>query len=226
MRILEGDTVGDIDWRLAKADITPSGAIVQEPIKNFVTEYPWLAGKKNLEGFLFPDTYYFTLKSEPRTVVRKMLDNFARKAWPQLSAKGSAWYNYVTIASLVEKEIPHDKPGDQAVVAGIIAHRLALGMGLQIDATVLYAKCNGAPRNCIDAPLRREDFAIDSLYNTYQHAGLPPTPIGNPGAQAIASALTPTKTEYLYYLSRPKTSETIFSMTFDEHDTARAKYLR
>lgn len=226
VRILEGDTVGDIDWRLASAGITSSGAIARQLPKEFVGEYPWLAGKKNFEGFLFPDTYRFVLRSNPDRVIRKMLDGFARKAWPVLSAKGSAWYNYLTIASLVEKEIPHDQPSDRKTVAGIIAHRLDLGMGLQIDATVLYAKCAGAPRNCIDAPLRRDDFTIDSPYNTYLHAGLPPTPIGNPGEDAIQAAIAPTKTEYLYYLSHPKTGATIFSNTFEEHDTARAKYLR
>ncbi len=226
VRMIEGDTVGDIDWRLASAGVTTSGSIMRRLPKEFAQDYSWLAGKKSLEGFLFPDTYHFAPRSDPDQVIRKMLDNFHKKAWPLLGAKGSAWYNYLTIASLVEKEIPHDLPKDRAVVAGVVAHRLELGMGLQIDATVLYAKCEGAPRNCIDAGLRREDFAIDSRYNTYAHAGLPPTPIGNPGADAIASALAPTKTDYLYYLSNPKTGATIFSKTFEEHDTARAKYLR
>ncbi len=226
VRVIEGDTVGDIDWRLAEAGITARGAIINQRAKDFASDYAWLAGKKSLEGFLFPDTYYVGLRTSPERVVRKMLDNFQEKAWPLVGAKGSAWYNYLTIASLVEKEIPHDQPENRKTVAGIIAHRLDLGMGLQIDATVLYAKCEGAPRNCIDAGLRREDFAIDSSYNTYAHAGLPPTPIGNPGEDAINAALAPTKTEYLYYLSNPKTGATIFSKTFEEHDTARAKYLR
>lgn len=226
VRIIEGDTVGDIDWRLASVGVTPRGAIIGEIPKNFIKAYPWLAKKKSLEGFLFPDTYYFAPKSDPKKVVRKMLDNFAQKAWPLLSAKGDAWYDELNIAAMIEKEIPHDRPEDRVIVSGIIAHRLEIGMGLQIDATILYAKCDGAPRNCIDAQLRRADFAIDSPYNTYIHAGLPPTPIGNPGEDAIKAALAPPKTDYLYYLSNPKTNETIFSKTFEEHDTQRAKYLR
>lgn len=105
-------------------------------------------------------------------------------------------YKALIIASIVEKEVPFSE--DRPIVAGIIYRRLAIGMALQVDA---------APE-------------------TYDHAGLPKTPISNPGADAIAAAVHPQKSDYLYYLSDPKTKRTIFARTFDEHVQNKFKYLR
>ncbi|MBI2604351.1 MAG: endolytic transglycosylase MltG [Candidatus Harrisonbacteria bacterium] len=222
--IPEGATLRDIARLLAANGILQEGAVEQLPPAGFSEQYPFLKNRKSLEGFLFPDTYKFAPQSEATVVVKKMLDNFAAKAYPLLRAAGSALYETLIIASLVEKEVP-DVADDRAIVSGIILRRLRIGMGLQIDATVLYAKCASALFTCASPRLAREDYAIASPYNTYAHAGLPPTPIANPGIDAIRAAINPKETDYLFYLSDPKTKRTIFSKDFEEHNEQRAKYL-
>ncbi len=222
--IIEGLTVKDIDRKLSALGIIPPKGILNLTPKEFIADYPFLNKSLSFEGFLFPDTYRFAPHSDPKLVVRKMLDNFKIKAANQLSAKGKDFYKYLIIASLIEKEVP-DVLNDRELVSGIIQKRLDIGMGLQIDVTVLYGKCGGALLTCESLKLSRDDFSIASPYNTYIHRGLPPTPISNPGAHAIYAALNPQKSRYLFYLSDPKTQKTIFSEDFDEHNDNRARYL-
>ncbi|MCH8172590.1 MAG: endolytic transglycosylase MltG, partial [Proteobacteria bacterium] len=94
------------------------------------------------------------------------------------------------------------------------------GIALQADSTVNYVTGKS------DARASAADLKIDSLYNTYKYRGLPPTPIANPGLNAINAAIDPIESEYLYYLSTPITGETIFSKTLDEHNENRIKYLK
>lgn len=223
--IVEGSTLKDIDAQLSGIGIVPIGGIAALKPAEFASEFPFLGGMKSLEGFLLPDTYHFALHSDPKIVVKRMLENFRAKAAAELGGRtGSALLRALTIASLVEKEVP-DQADDRVLVAGIIERRLNIGMGLQIDATVLYAKCGGRLISCPDRRLLRSDFENTSAYNTYAHRGLPPTPIANPGLSAIRAALNPKKSDYLFYLSDPKTRRTIFSRDFDEHNDNRAKYL-
>ncbi len=222
--ITEGATLKDIDRTFAANGILQEGAVLQLSPAEFRDRYPFLKNAKSLEGFLFPDTYKFAPGSSAEVVAMKMLDVFAAKAYPELVASGKDWYSRLIIASLIEKEVP-DEAEDRAIVSGIIARRLNIGMGLQIDATVLYATCAGALLTCDNLRLTRDDYSIASPYNTYAHAGLPPTPIANPGVDAIRAALHPQKTDYLFYLTDPKTKRTIFSKDFEEHNYSRAKYL-
>ncbi len=223
--IPEGATVKDVDALLGRAGIIEPGLVLALKTADLEDDYPFLKGKKNLEGFLFPDTYQFAFQTAPKTVAKVMLGNFAKKLFPLIKDR-KQWYDDLVVASLVEEEIPSFAVEDREEVAGIIAHRLALGMGLQIDATVLYVRCGGASIVCIDKSLSREDFKNSSSYNTYVHAGLPETPIANPGVAAVKAVLADKKTKNLYYLSDQKSGKTIFSTTFDEHDERRAKYLR
>ena len=221
--ILEGATLADIDNILADNLIAESGTIKNFYVNAVRADYSFLGGSATLEGFLFPDTYKFSPMSGAESIVRKFLDNFAKKAWPALRDAPDPYGKLVT-ASLIEKEVP-DVGTDRAIVSGIIAKRLSLGMALQIDAAVLYAKCYGELLTCENNKLVRADYSVKSPYNIYLNNGLPPTPIANPGAHAIFAALNPKKTNYLYYLSDPKTKKTIFSVDFDEHNDKRAKYL-
>lgn len=222
--IHEGATLRDIDRTLAAKGVLELGAIEALSPADFHTKYPFLQNIKSLEGFLFPDTYRFAPGSSAQTVAEKMLAEFAEKAYPELAFAGDKWYQALIIASLIEKEAP-DVQEDRAIVSGIIARRLNIGMGLQIDATVLYAKCAKALLTCENLRLTRDDYSIASPYNTYAHAGLPPTPIASPGIDAIRAALNPQKTDYLFYLTDPKTKRTIFSRDFEEHNEQRARYL-
>lgn len=232
----EGVTLKDIDALLSKEGIFPAGALLKFSFKNIAKDYEFLKNTKSLEGFLFPDTYKFFLNSASEQVVRKFLDNFEKKALPLLrecrvsrqergspEAASIRCQELLTTASLLEKEAPDFK--DRQIIAGILYKRLAAGMGLQVDATITYAKCGGAFLTCKDPKVYRKDLAFESAYNTYLYNGLPPGPIGNPGLEAIKAALSPIGSEYWYYLSDPKTKNTIFSRDLDEHLDKRAQYL-
>ncbi len=223
MTFPEGMTLKDMDVVLALKGILPSGSISKIPLKDLGVKYPFLDSASSLEGFLFPDTYRFYKQGESRKVVEKILDNFLKKAWPLLSSQPKNLSRNLIIASLLEKEAPVYR--DKQMIAGIIYRRMQIGMALQIDATITYAKCGGAFVTCGDPKVYRNDLDFESPYNTYLHNELPPGPIGNPGLDSIRAALNPIKSDFLYYLSDPKTKKTIFSKTLEEHIDNRAKYL-
>ena len=220
----EGVTLKDIDMMLASAGILPPGALLKFPIKSVAAQYNFLKYSESFEGFLFPDTYRFFINSNTEQVAQKFLDNFEKKALPFLTNDQRPTTNDILIiASLLEKEAPEFR--DRQIIAGILYKRLEFGIGLHVDATITYAKCAGTFLTCKDPKVYRKDLDFQSRYNTYLYNGLPPGPIGNPGLEAIMAALNPIKSEYLYYLSDPRTKKTIFSKDLDEHLDNRAKYL-
>ncbi|MCL4404296.1 endolytic transglycosylase MltG [Patescibacteria group bacterium] len=219
--IVEGSTLKDVDAALFAAHVLPAGALEKFDLSSLKANYPFLANATSLEGFLFPDTYQFDLNSTPEAVVARFLDDFKQKVWPTLQSDKN-WYQTLTLASYLEREVKTD--ADRKLVAGIILKRLAIKMPFQIDATVSYAKCAGTWQTCPNLTLERSDFKIDSPYNTYVRLGFTPTPIGNPGLQAVQDAENPTKSPYLYYLTDPKTGTTIFSKTLSEQNQNQARY--
>ncbi|MFH1193112.1 MAG: endolytic transglycosylase MltG [Candidatus Jorgensenbacteria bacterium] len=220
--IPEGSTAKDIDALLTGAGVQTGGSIAALSPSSFSLEYPFLENAKTLEGFLFPDSYYISFDASAESVARQMLDNFARKTWPSLSGV-DGWYERLTLASFLEREVITF--ADRQVVAGILLKRLRIGMPLQVDATLSYAKCDGLLRGCEAIRVTRSDLTADSPYNTYQRLGWTPTPIANPGAVAVRAALSPAVSPYLYYLSARATGTTYFSRTLDEHNAKRAQYL-
>lgn len=222
--IPEGFTIKDIEALLIKNEIIKKeeGSIADFPIRKLTERYPFLKQVNSLEGFLFPDTYRFYLDSSLEEVLTVMLDNFKRKNWEFLETKEN-WYDFLILASLLEKEVPDFE--ERRLVAGILLKRLDAGMRLQADATISYAKCDGAVQGCEEAFVRREDVDFPSPYNTYLRLGWPPTPISNPGAEAVRAALSPEESSYWYYLSARETKETIFSVTLEEHNINRVRYL-
>ena len=215
LTVTEGETVIDIARKLETAGIVPAS--------------DFLRVAERLEGYLFPDTYRFAPQSSPEAIVLKFTSNFEEKveallsgtAYDGLEIKSADLYEKLTIASLIEKEIPHE--ADRPIVSGIIDRRLSIGMPLQVDATIIYGTCGKTFYGC--PPLTKSDFISDSPFNTYTRQGLPPSPIGNPGIQAVRAALWPQHSSYLYYLTDPKTNQTILSATLDEHNENRARYL-
>lgn len=175
-----------------------------------------------LEGYLFPSTYRVTRSTTVEQLCRMMTDLF-RKHWRELQSGRSAPVNEaVTLASLVEKEtaVADERP----LVASVYENRLRLGMALDCDPTTIYAAL-------LDQRYRgtiyRSDLNSVNQYNTYQHAGLPPGPIANPGIAALKAALAPAETEYLYFVARPDGSGGHqFSRTMEEHNRAVQKYRR
>lgn len=225
--ITEGMTLKEIDARLSSLNLITAGELVNFPVEALKAEYPFLGKAASLEGFLFPDTYRIAPKSEAGLIVRKFLDNFKNKALPELEkavTQFQASYQLLIMASLIEKEVPFFE--DRLLVSGILWKRLALGMPLQVDATVLYAKCNtGKNIGSECAPLTRIDYQLKSVFNTYYRSGLPPAPIANPGITAIKAASAPKTSEFLYYLSDPETRKTVFAKTLQEHNANRARHL-
>ena len=223
----EGFGLKDIADRLVQNKIIASPAdlyaVTGEPRKTtsldaaLLKDYPFLAAKpaqNNLEGYLFPDTYLFYASSDAETVVRRMLDGYAAKV---ASLSPAPDYATLILASLVEREVRD--PADRAKVADILKRRIAAGMPLQLDSTVNYATGHNA------ASVSSDDLNVDSLWNTYKHVGLPPTPICSPGLDSIRAAQTPTPNSYLYFLTAPD-GTVIYSQTLSEHNAAKEKYLK
>lgn len=218
--ILPGATIKEIDGLLSDLGIIEKGDVLALNVKDFVATYSFLKEANSLEGFLLPDTYFLLPNSDPKEVINRFLDNFKEEALPFLT-KSSNILKITTIASILEKEIPDHE--EQKIGAGVLEKRLSIGMPLQVDASIIYAKCNGRYAGC--ATLLRKDFLIDSPYNTYLNKGLPPTPISNASVATLKAAANPTKTDYIFYLSDPESKKTIWSKTLDEHNQNRVIYL-
>ncbi len=218
--IAPGMTLKEIDDKLSSLNIIRPNDLVNLDINFLKNDYPWLSEAETFEGFLLPDTYKFFLGSDSILVARKFLENFKIKALPIFKNSNNI-LGIINLASLLEKEIPDYS--ERQLAAGILIKRLAIGMPLQVDATLLYNKCTGRFFNC--PLLEKKDFSVDSPYSTYLRIGLPKGPICNPGTEAFKAALNPQPSDYWYYLSDPKTKKTIFSKTLDEHNKNRAIYL-
>jgi UPF0755 protein len=171
---------------------------------------------RDLEGYLFPDTYTLPRSASAPQLVELMVARFRKVLTPELIAQAAerGWTvrELVTLASLVEKETA--KADERTIVAGVYANRLRIGMGLQCDPTVIYALMLAGR---YDGNIRRGDLQIDSPYNTYRYAGLPPGPIAAPGAASLQAAARPADVPYLYFVSRNDGSH-VFSTTLDEHN--------
>ncbi|MER6215153.1 endolytic transglycosylase MltG [Streptomyces sp. NPDC001674] len=169
--------------------------------------------KGNPEGYLFPATYPVTSKTTPAGLLATMVRTANRKlATKTVAAGGRAHamtpYQTATLASIVEAEA--DNPADMGKVARVVHNRLARSMPLQMDSTLNYA----LNRTTVDTELR--ETRIDHPFNTYEHQGLPPTPIGSPGLQAMAAAVAPAPGDWLFFVT-VKPGDTRFSVTYEEH---------
>jgi UPF0755 protein len=173
-------------------------------------------GARDLEGYLFPNTYSLPRKSSAADLIERMVTAFRDALTPELveraAVRGLSVREFVTFASLVEKETA--KSEERPVVAAVYANRLKIGMGMQCDPTVIYA-LERAGR--YTGNLTREDLKVDSPYNTYRYAGLPPGPIASPGRASLEAAANPAAVPYLYFVSRNDGSH-VFSTTLDEHN--------
>jgi UPF0755 protein len=183
--------------------------------KSFEDKYSYLKDKKNLtlEGYLFPDTYFFKKETQAEEIVAKLLDNFDKKINEKLKEdiekQNKTLEDIIIMASIIEMEVKDSK--DRRLVSGIFWNRMKIGMPLQSDITLTYAL--GVKKKQYSL----EDTRFDSPYNTYKNKGLPPGPINNPGIDAILASIYPENSPYLYFLSNPETGETVFSKNFEEH---------
>jgi UPF0755 protein len=197
--------------------------LAQNPTPEILNQFDFLADLpkgRGLEGFLFPDTYFFSKEATAEGIILKMLDNFGRRVSADLRQEAlkqkRSLYEVTTMASIIEGEVRSET--DRKVVSGIFWKRVKEGRGLQSCATLAYILGENKKQYSF------EDTRIQSPYNTYLYKGLPPGPISNPGLAAIEAAVRPAPTDYNYFLSDPKTGKTVFSKTIDEHNANKVKY--
>jgi UPF0755 protein len=180
------------------------------------------AGTNNLEGLLWPDTYNISADEDEIQVLSTLVRTFEQRAvglgLSNASVQGHTAYDIIKVASLIEAEAKID--ADRPLIASVIYNRLTRGMPLQIDATLIYAR--GDPKN---RKLSDRDKVIDSPYNTYAHAGLPPTPIAAVSTASLKAALAPATSPYLYYVVIDKKGDTAFATTLEQQNAniAQAK---
>jgi UPF0755 protein len=171
---------------------------------------------RDLEGYLFPDTYAMPRRADAAQLVARMVAGFQKALTPKVraeaQARGLSVRELVTLASIVEKET--GKPEERPLVAAVYANRLRVGMALQCDPTVIYALQRTGN---YDGNLTRENLQSDSPYNTYRYPGLPPGPIAAPGIASIEAAAHPADAPYIYFVSRGDGSHA-FATTLTEHN--------
>ena len=217
--IPEGFTVAQIADRMQEDGVGPAGAFLSD----FMQQHIVVGGVRtqNLEGFLFPSTYLVPLGASPQQVAAPMIAEFLRELPRDAQARAHALHltvpQAVTVASLVEREAKREI--DRPRIAEVIYNRLRLEMPLQVDAAIEYALPEHKSR------LSFADLKIDSPYNTYTHAGLPPTPIANPGRPSLEAAFHPSKGEDLYYVYCGN-GRHVFAKTLAEHQANVARCLQ
>lgn len=251
--IIEGWTNAEIFAALEKAGLGTVVDFEKAEKEIDRSQYAFLdtaPSKVDLEGYFFPDTYRIAKNATPIEILETLLDNFKTR-FGQVQAEahykdgyyiipgfellhlknrvapGLTLHEVVTLAAIIEKET--GRKGETATsdrlleerktVAGIFLNRLSIGQALQSDATINYITKSGRSSSTL------ADTEIDSPYNTYKYAGLPPGPIGSPSLSSLSAILAPIKTNYFYFL-HSTSGEIYYARTFDEHVANKNKYLR
>ncbi|MBB4981833.1 MULTISPECIES: endolytic transglycosylase MltG [Streptomyces] len=215
----EGRRADQVYTAVDRALHLPDGTARRTATTPGVLPLPAAAGG-NPEGYLFPATYPVLSSTTPEALLRFMVDTAARHYGTARIAEGArahglSVYETVIAASIVEAEA--DNPEDMAKVARVVHNRLARGMALQMDSTLHYA----LGRDTVDTSF--EDTKSDSPYNTYARKGLPPTPIGNPGDQALDAVIRPADGDWLYFVTVAP-GDTRFTADYATHQANVAEF--
>ena len=175
----------------------------------------------SLEGYLFPDTYYFPKRIKPEEVIKRMVSEFQSLWDDELRAKaeaaGMTQREVVTMASIIEKETGSD--AERRLISAVFHNRLKKKMRLQSDPTVVYAVDD------FHGLITHRDLLVPTPYNTYQFDGLPPGPISNPGRESLLAAADPAPVEFLYFVSRNDGTH-FFSKNLRDHSRAVSRFQR
>lgn len=178
--------------------------------------------RDSLEGYLFPETYKLTKYTTAKVLIANMVKRFLfvyNEAIPQGSLPGWTRNQIVTLASIIEKET--GAPEERPLISSVFHNRLQKGMRLQTDPTVLYGKAEKIGTFAIN--ITRADLTTPTPYNTYTITGLPPGPIANPGREALAAAIAPKTSTYLYFVSQNNGTH-IFSSDYESHNKAVKRF--
>lgn len=240
---IEGWTTQQIGEALEKTGLISEKDFVEATEDFDYSSYALIEkpNKTDLEGYLFPDTYRFAKNSSVETILDKMLNNFTTRlnsigvttakdnyvipGYETLTVSGGdnraglSLYDVIILASIIEKESGGQGTSnadlsldeERKLIASVFYNRLLIGKALESDATINYITGKDAPA------ASGADLAVNSPYNTYKYAGLPPGPICNPSLSSIRAALQPTKSDYFYFLHRQPSGVVEFSKTFEEH---------
>lgn len=187
-------------------------ALLDGSVSTSLVELPEEPTLQDWEGLLFPDTYEFSRTAAPAAILQRMASTMEQRVnsvdWSTWEALGYTPYQGIVLASLIETEVLLDE--ERPIVSSVIHNRLAEGMKLDIDATVLYALGT--------RDIAEFDREFDSPYNTYVVAGLPPTPIASPSRASLEAAAAPEDTPYFYYVLSDNEGHHAFAETLDEHN--------
>jgi len=214
----EGKTLEDYAGILQRAMQSDSAAFVRlAEDSTFVRQLNVPA--KNLEGYLYPNTYSFSWGVSAPEIIRSIVQEFHHQVNDSLRRRATeinmTLHQVVTLASIIEGEAVVDS--ERTIIAAVYHNRLREGILLQADPTIQYI-VPGPPRRLLNRHLE-----IDSPYNTYRYAGLPPGPVNNPGIASIRAALYPAKVDYIYFVARGDGSHT-FSYTLQQHLRAKQEF--
>lgn len=239
LKVIEGWNLRDIKAEFGRLGLTGAAGFFDKtgeplaeprrsdrrPSPDLSSKFAFLADKPasaSLEGYLFPDTYRLYKDATAADVVEAMLNNFRKRlsegdTMALIERSGRSLHDVLTMASVIEKEVRTET--DRRLVADIFWRRLEVGMALQSCATVNYVTGKSSPA------VSSEDLQVDSPYNTYKNAGLPPGPICNPGLAAIRAAVSPQPNGYWYFLT-DEAGGVHYARDLDEHNRNKARYLK
>lgn len=212
--IPEGYNIHDIASVLEKANIISAEDFLKTALDDeFIFRLTGIPAP-TIEGFLYPDTYFFPPYTKADYVIRTMYANFLNNLpydfAERAEEKGLTFYQALILASIVQKETYIDE--EAKTVASVFYNRLKKRMRLQADPTIIYGKYAE-----FDGNIRKEDIRDgENPYNTYVIRGLPPTPISNPDRQSLEAAAYPAETDYLFFVARQDRTH-VFTKTYDEH---------
>jgi peptidoglycan lytic transglycosylase G len=216
----EGGTSRELALLLERADLGDARRYL-ELMRDSTFAHSLGISADGLEGYLFPDTYFFSPLDRPESILETFVGGFHKAFTPDMIAEAErqrlTTHQVVTLASVVEKESGRD--AERPLVSAVFRNRLRLGMPLQADPTVIYGIDD------FDGNLTRKDLETPTPYNTYTQAGLPPGPIANPGRSALLAALHPADVPYLYFVAREDGSHE-FNTTLANHNRAVNRYQR
>ncbi len=216
----EGFTMDQIFARLEENGVCSKEALY-EAAATAEFSYAFLEGVEpgdpyRLEGYLYPDTYYFYQGMQAASAINKFLSNMhyhvTEEMWQKANSLGMSFRQIMTIASIIEKEAANDD--ERALIASVLYNRLDQGMPLQLDSTVVYARRETGETRVSPEIIQ----ATDSPYNTYLHNGLPPGPICSPGMKSIEAALNPAQSRYLYFALDMETKSIRFFIYYNEFE--------
>lgn len=218
--IPEGFNLFDIAQAVQDAQLGSKESFLEAANQNLALIADLDPGAKNLEGYLFPDTYRFQRHQPPSQLLAAMVRRF-RQSTTSIGLEGD-YHRVVTLASLVEKETPVAE--DRPLVASVLENRLAQNMPLMTDPTVIYA---AMLEKQYRGTIYQSDLKRDSAYNTYIHSGLPPGPICSPGIASLEAAMHPANSKFLYFVADAGGSgHSRFATTLEEHERNVNAYRR